>query len=855
MSVASRIRGLDRTLYPLVDKAHLLPDPSSTPMLDWNSVKKRVSKTRKLELIDCRLVDELLAVQDKRTFSELSEGVWPPRSSTDLALRRSRLLDWVLVFKQTGRADILRRVLCGTRSGWDLIFVTNVVVATYVFGESWWQRWHWLGAFDADLVHFVEVAKEVHNIAKTTGIRDKDWTYYVETSGLSGYRNLPYEGFDVLAEAASLAEGGDVHDYFGYTWDELCERFLPMSFKPVKYVPFKDWVLEGEWLTGGASSVGRVEFEVDGKPDHVKARKNVVLDVVDVEELARAAEMSELQVNTTVIKSELSKVRLAVAGDINTYLQMTWITRLLGGAYYEWPGNTSEEGFEAQTIRLSRMLELCSRMYGLPYDYAGFDHQPTQDELLGIVAHLCRHARRNVPPEYYDEFDSIVARVVAGWKTAVLKTTFEGVLHIMRVTGGLMSGLRWTSIVGNAFNSVATGLCLLLLEAWGIDTDQIERYIRGDDSAVFVPNWPTGAAMNVAYDGMGVKGGVGKFSLQIGKMEFLRVWFDTRCRGYPCRSVPGLTQRKPWSSDPWTEDMVLRALYEGLRTTKRRLNGDFSHLDDAWDVLKRVWCRNHNLPVDVVATPTWNGGLGIEPMPFGWLYKVDPPIPKLDIGDSIKITNLNGWRRDKTMAYADEKYGIDASPFIDDLVQSEVSSTLTADSVPAFARHARQAWLKRVRSAGCRVQKSRLDAPTLVLPLPASEYRADNITSLMLRLKALAPLYGICPELATAKADYVRFQSELPFRQWLRSYFPKAYTWMSVFHKSWHMSEVIDYLVGSLTFAPTIIHPALVGLVTLTAAGLLQPKKHTVRGASLVVAHQAELLIAQTQISQIVYWW
>lgn len=846
---------MDRYCYPLADKAGLLPDPSSTPLLDWVDVKRRVSVPVVLDCVDVALVDRLLGIRDKRLFSELSEQIWPPRTKTDLALRRTRLLDWVMVYRSTDRLSDLRLVLKETRVGWDLIFVTNIVVGAYIFGLEWWSRFRWLGALSGDLGHFVDVAKQVHNMAKTTGIRDPNWTYYVEASGLSGYRNLPYDGFDVFAEATKLADGGDEHNYFGNSWDALCAEFLPMPHKPVKFTPFRDWVKEGSWLTSGASSLGRVEFTVDGEPETVKARKNVVLDVVDVEKLAEDAANSVQQINTTVVKSELSKLRLAVSGDLYTYLQMTWVKQLLGGAYYAWPGNTSEENFIQQTTRLNRMLVLCSRKLGLPYDYASFDHQPTTSELLSIARLLGAHARKNVPADHLPEFDSIMSNILTGWKTAVLKTTLDGETIYQDVSGGLCSGLGWTAIVGNAWNSVMTGLCLKVLESWGIPTCDIERFIRGDDSAIFVDNWPIGAAVNAGYDAIGAKAGAGKFSLQCGKMEFLRVWFDTRCRGYACRSIPGLTQRKPWSSNPWSEDMVMRALYDGFNTTKRRLNGCYAHVTKAWEVVKRIWCRNHNLPVAVCSTPVWNGGLGIEPLPIGMLQKVVPPVPKFDAGSSIVITNVNSWRRQRLIEYASREYNLDVSPLADTIVQRELVSTLTSDTVPAFARAARNRWLFDVRSANCKVESVRLDLVPPSAPLPLSEYRGDNIVVLMSHLRSLAPMFGRCPELLTAKADYDRFEVRVSFREWIRQHFPKASSYLSMFHKSWHMSDSIDYLVGKLTYAPTIIHPALTSVVVWSAASLLNPKRSVVRGVSMSICNIMENIVAQSSLSRQLYWW
>jgi len=47
-----------------------------------------------------------------------------------------------------------------------------------------------------------------------------------------------------------------------------------------------------------------------------------------------------------------------------------------------------------------------------PYDYAGFNLQPLTEKVVGIVRHLCRHARLNVPHEHWAEYNSIARNVI-----------------------------------------------------------------------------------------------------------------------------------------------------------------------------------------------------------------------------------------------------------------------------------------------------------------------------------------------------------------------------------------------------------------------------------------------------------
>jgi hypothetical protein len=402
---------------------------------------------------------------------------------------------------------------------------------------------------------------------------------------------------------------------------------------------------------------------------------------------------------------------------------------------------------------------------------------------------------------------------------------------------------------------VMTGLAIKLLKSWGIPVANIRRFIRGDDSAIYVDNWATGAAMNLAYEAIGAKAGEGKFSLQHRQMEFLRVWFDDRCRGYPARAIPSLTQRKPWSSPPWTEDMVLRAIHETVRTLRRRVDGRRREIDLLWRTMRHVWCQNHSLPDAVCWTPVVSGGLGIEPQPIGQSWHVTPPLPRADPSVLIRPLNQTSWRADTMREYAQERYSLQLGVAADSLAARELTSTLTADNIPAIAQRVRQDWLSQVRHAGCKATRTFTRIIPFKTPVPINTYDGDSISLLLSRLRGLSPMFGRCPEIATARADYSKFRPPYSFTKWLQRHFPRAYDFSRRFHKSWHLSEKLDYLSGDLCLAPAKLHPALVGILSLTLASVMRPSKKACRNISLWAGGLLEREVCESRLSRRTYMW
>lgn len=181
----------------------------------------------------------------------------------------------------------------------------------------------------------------------------------------------PVPGWDAIEKTCELVEGGqDEHGLIfsncrGYTSDDFVTAIRNLAGLPPKDNPntrsFHQWLRDAEWARSGSSSLGRVEYElaVDGevKRGHFKAWKNFLLDVESLDVLEDRVRHSTTPDNVALIKTELSKIRLAVSSPVETYLAQAWLFLVSGNAYANWPANKLEEPLSKELARLETTWE------------------------------------------------------------------------------------------------------------------------------------------------------------------------------------------------------------------------------------------------------------------------------------------------------------------------------------------------------------------------------------------------------------------------------------------------------------------------------------------------------------------
>lgn len=542
--------------------------------------------------------------------------VWPARTKMDLSLRRSRFRDVWQAYQSAGLLGMLSDVLDRLES-FDYIAVCNISWAAFLLRNdktSWWMTVRDWPCWKAPET-YLAVAKPVNDQVKAHSLVDFPRGWFTEMGTLLGYRNPPFPGFDVFEQAADLANGGDVHGLSRTPLDpDYVDHLSALNMVPhnTTFQSFHDYVVDAKWVTSGASSVGRVDWSTNVDTGHFKARKNLVPDVVNLEELFQRAWVTNRQENMTVIKAELGKIRLAVSSDMYTYLMMDWLSTFMTHSYKQWPGSTIEESSVQQTIRQRKMLDDCrDDKWCLPFDFSGFDHQPSTDELVAIFRKMEASCEPIVPSNLKTQYHYIYDRVVDSMRNSWLYAREGKKVVKMRVAGGLMSGLRWTSLVGNAWNTTMTAVVFDMLRGLRINMNSSSSFIRGDDSALAFPDWATTLLFRLGYSGINAIGADGKFAIHHGCTEFLRTWYDKAgLSGYVMRTIPGLVQRKPWNPQPWVEEGVMDSLYGVVQILRRRCG--LPTVEKAWQAIKTVWSRRKHLSQTWLAIPKPRG-FGVEP--------------------------------------------------------------------------------------------------------------------------------------------------------------------------------------------------------------------------------------------------
>nr|UUV42526.1 MAG: RNA dependent RNA polymerase [Ilomantsi toti-like virus 2] len=437
---------------------------------------------------------------------------------------------------------------------------------------------------------------------------------FSEINVLTGFLNSDVAAVDWLAKMTDLAHGGEEHGVEPEGWldvfsESLAEISLGRGPRQPKFITLEQFVKRGVWITAGSSSIGSVEWEHDGKSGKFKARKNMLQYIYTPDELyEKVMAWDGVTISNAFVKNEIAKRRLAVASNFESYIMDSYLIYLYGDNWKNWEYVTLDETpRESQNRTAGVSYHLKNGCYALPFDYDKFDHQATTDELLVIVDKLINAIE--VPCWYGETWTQIKRTIRHGYQHGIMRIKLpSGETSETKVTGGLPSGVRLTSNIGNVWNATVTNI-VLKIAAQLTNRRPKAAGVRGDDTYIVSESPAYLGLVRRLYQAVNAKGKDTKFGISRGICEFLRNEITKHGqRGWANRSITSVTQRKPWTSSPWGIDQQVTITRLVIDSLSRRVRKDLTFLHRA---NTSKWSRFYRQSSDWLHLPRRLGGFGI----------------------------------------------------------------------------------------------------------------------------------------------------------------------------------------------------------------------------------------------------
>lgn len=223
-------------------------------------------------------------------------------------------------------------------------------------------------------------------------------------------------------------------------------------------------------------------------------------------------------------------------------------------------------------------------------------------------------ARRLLQPHQQDDFEQLTANVLEGFQNATLTSPPGlGAQHTFRLTGGLMSGLRSISCVGSGWNATFGQFATKLIYdvRAGHAPPRVWQLIRGDDTQVVGQSYHDVLGIKLGYDALRAVANESKLTLCRGQTHFLRIETEDRLRGYPCRTIPLIRQRRPWNGRTVKLEAGLDHVAKAASTVCQRIP-DPTGLDSFVEFFMTRSCHKLGLDDRLLGIPTSAGGWGLK---------------------------------------------------------------------------------------------------------------------------------------------------------------------------------------------------------------------------------------------------
>nr|WPV03051.1 RNA-dependent RNA polymerase [buhirugu virus 21] len=723
----------------------------------------------------------------------------PIRTKGDIAISRLKIKD--ILFKIDPE---IKSFFSSNLCHLDQILLTNLIIWTQMWGLPILKAIYSTGLLN-DFETFATKAAKLSSFVKRFPFSRSDAKQrFSEFNTLTGYMQVDFGNFSYEEELQQLAHGGNEHDEeWTRSFNDNLDKLMTIQPMP-EFVSFEDYVKKGYWLTSGSSSIGKVEWSYDNDSGKFKARKNMLTDLYTAEELYEMALNWDAKLqNRVFIKDELAKRRLAVSSNVEAYFNQGYLLYLFGHGFKNYSYITLDEKPNEQHFRNVNLIKLLKNgSFALPWDFKGFDRQPRIEDIEAITNKIGIRVMPNVPNQYKQQVRVIIAKNKTCYYNNYLYSPLTK--QTVQQTGGLPSGIRPTSLIGNIYNANVTDMARAKTrEIIGFDDIQ-EIKLRGDDTYIISKNWFTLLVFRYAYAALNITGENSKFGIMQNVCEFLRTEISTDgVRGWTNRAIPSVTQRKPWNPQPWTANNEVTTVANNIYLLERRSKMDLEWLHQCNKV---KWSKYTHQSYLWLHLPKHHGGLGLYRWQ-GWKPNCKLPLarPPLFTVPNTITDNVNlSWLKLTEEQKADYQ-------------KVEFSAKIAADDIPGPQKHLSRVYVEELRKLNVTWKKQtvpttkifKIDGPTI----ENNYWPKDKYVNLASE-NANFPVYiEFVRQHQIAKRAKVEMKSLM---QYTAEYYPEIYKDILYYEaRGWHRTDAINLACGSTPTEPTkIMNPLLTPFVS-----------------------------------------
>lgn len=709
----------------------------------------------------------------------------------------------------------------------DQIWATNILIWTQIHGVPSFMELKRFGFFNS-LETFLDQSSILSAWVKRFGVQeDTNKQKYAELNSLSGYMTSDLVDTDWLAELKSLAHGGKPHGLIGSDWkrDFITSnqhiKLPAIHDRRPKFISFQDYVESGQWLTAGSSSIGIVHWEAGEENGTFRARKNMLKYLFTAKELIDLVlSWDGVSRNKAFTKDELGKRRLAVASNIEGYLCESYFLALYGHPYKNWKYVTLDETPGQSHNRTSDISNhLKNGAYALPFDFKNFDHQPSQWEISYMVQSNLDEI--SVPCGHRLQWDIIKQKILKSYAHGQITMKIGNGTATETITGGLPSGVRMTSLIGNQWNAIVTNLVLTYTQEI-TDSVPLAVGVRGDDTYIVHESPIYLAIVREVYKSVNAIGIDAKFGICHGVCEFLRNEISpTGQRGWTNRSIPSVTQRKPWNPAPWGISNQVTTTKDNIATIERRscIPATFLHQAN-----KTKWSKYFKQTYKWLELPIREGGLGVYP-DNGWR-----PGRKLSLTKSKSVVFQNIIPSQPSWITLDD----DSARCYSNI---QMNSLLATDDIAHVSKYTNLGLLAEVRRFKTTWSKTSLDGLWLdgiITPQPLSHVywkRYSRSTD--------ETWEGHTFMEVVASASAVARALDTTVKELIAPRFPRTWERIKQLEKDgWHRTDAINIVTGNFPTASTFhIHPSLTLFISNAVGRHMRNKKGRIKIARTLYAY------------------